>query len=86
MSQFKIYCYLWAECDENQNISISFKEIANNCNMASSTVQKAIKGLEDLRLIKKDYVEKYKKNIYHINYPILDEDGNIIIKEILENS
>lgn len=75
---FKVYVYLC--CRYNKNYEYAFPSldtIAEDCNIARSTVQKAIKYLEERR-----FIVRYKKkgsqwmnNCYYIRYVVeTDED------------
>ena len=52
----------------------SLTTISNDCKIARSTVQKAVKYLEDKKLIKKFQIREedgnYKNNCYRVNYAI----------------
>lgn len=68
---FKIYCYLCSKFDYDLNCSISsLAKISQDCNIARSTVQKAIKYLEDRGFIQKlkNSNLKEKSNCYKIRY------------------
>ena len=72
---FKVYCYLCYRFNEEMNYSFpSLTTISNDCKIARSTVQKAVKYLEDKKLIKKFQIREedgnYKNNCYRVNYAI----------------
>lgn len=80
---FKVYNYLCSNFDYKRNyVTLSYSDIAENCNMAKSTVQKAMKYLEDRKFVLKIKGEKYEKNRYYINYVFEEE---IELKEYDEN-
>lgn len=72
---FKVYCYLCYRFNEEMNYSFpSLTTISDDCKIARSTVQKAVKYLEDKKLIKKFQIRtengNYKNNCYRVNYAI----------------
>lgn len=81
-NEFKIYSYLCSNYNRELGYAFpSLNVIADNTNMSLKTVQRAIKKLEEIGLIKIHKFEeknsKYANNIYRVYYPI-------IIKNALE--
>lgn len=71
---FKVYCYLCYRYNEDLGFaSVSMSTIAKDCCMSKTTVQKAIKYLDNLKLIKKN--TNKETNEYYIYY--LTNDINI---------
>ena len=75
-SEFKVYCYLC--CNYNRELGYSFSSlntIAKNTNISVKTVQRCIKQLEKLGLIKigkfENKISKYVNNIYKVFVPII---------------
>lgn len=76
---FKVYCYLCSEFNYDLNCTkTTFETIAEDCSIARSTVQKAIKYLEERGFIVKLQKQnlKQKSNCYHIKYVIKEEKIN----------
>lgn len=75
---FKVYCYLCYRYNEKHNYSFpSMNTIAMDCKMSRSTVQKAIKYLEEKKLIKRFKIREgndYLNNCYRIRYAIRIEE------------
>ena len=81
-STFRVYVYLlYRYNDEYQYAFPSIKTIAIDCFMSETTVKKAIKELEDFRLIKvqriKNAKSQYSNNIYYMFYPVINYDKDI---------
>lgn len=75
-NEFKIYSYLCS--NYNRELGYAFPSlsiIADNTNMSLKTVQRAIKKLEEIGLIKihkfEEKSSKYVNNIYRVYYPII---------------
>lgn len=75
---FKVYCYLCYRYNEFHNYSFpSMNTIAKDCKMSKTTVQKAIKYLEEKKLIKRFKIREnndYCNNCYRIRYAIKIEE------------
>lgn len=75
---FKVYCYLCYRYNEFHNYSFpSMNTIARDCKMSKTTVQKAIKNLEEKKLIKRFKIREgndYSNNCYRIRYAIQIEE------------
>ena len=71
---FKVYCYLCYRYNEFHNYSFpSINTIANDCKISRTTIQKAIKYLEEKKLIKRFKIKdgnEYSNNCYRIRYAI----------------
>lgn len=81
-NSFKVYCYLCYRYNRDYQYAFpSLNTIAKECGISISTVTRAIKELEDLKLISiEKFVDdrnKYSNNMYYIFYPILDYDSHI---------
>lgn len=85
---FKVYCYLCYRYNEFHNYSFpSMNTIAKDCKMSKTTVQKAIKYLEEKKLIKRFKIREgndYQNNCYRIRYAIQIEEEKT--KDDLMNS
>ena len=79
---FKVYCYLCYRYNTTYTYAFpSLDTIAKECNISKGSVQKAIKYLEDKRLIVK-YKKKgsnWMNNCYYVRY--VEETREDIIKE-----
>lgn len=77
-TSFKVYCYLCYRYNEKNNYSFpSINTIAKDCKMSKTTVQKAIKDLEEKKLIKRFKITEgndYSNNCYRIRYVIKIEE------------
>ena len=75
---FKVYCYLCYRYNEYHNYSFpSMNTIAKDCKISKTTVQKAIKYLEEKKLIKRFKIKEgndYYNNCYRIRYAIQIEE------------
>lgn len=83
---FKIYCYLCYRYNRNYQYSFpSINTISKECEISKPTVIKAVKELEDLKLIAIEKfvnkTSKYTNNIYYVFYPVLDYKSHIEEKE-----
>lgn len=81
--QFTVYYYLCKNWNRTYNYAFpSIRKIAKDCKMSTPTVQKALKGLEDKKLIailkfdEKIY-NSFPNNIYKIFYPIIEEEEEV---------
>lgn len=81
--QFTVYYYLCKNWNITYNYAFpSIRKIAKDCKMSTPTVQKALKGLEDKKLIailkfdEKIY-NSFPNNIYKIFYPIIEEEEEV---------
>lgn len=81
--QFTVYYYLCKNWNRTYNYAFpSIRKIAKYCKMSTPTVQKALKGLEDKKLIailkfdEKIY-NSFPNNIYKIFYPIIEEEEEV---------
>ena len=93
-NEFKVYSYLC--CNYNRVLGYLFPSlnlIAKNTNMSRATVQKCIKQLEELGLIKigkfENKISKYSNNIYKVFVPIIvkneiEEKEDEEIKQMLD--
>lgn len=81
--QFTVYYYLCKNWNRTYNYAFpSIRKISKDCKISTPTVQKALKGLEDKRLIAiLKFDEKtnnsFPNNIYRIFYPIIEEEEEI---------
>lgn len=76
-SAFKVYLYLCSKCNEQSNATASFSQISKDCKISISTVQGAIRNLEELGLIEKIKTDKNRyttATTYHVRYVNEDED------------
>ena len=81
-NEFKIYCYLCSNYNEETGCSSpSFNTIAKDCKMSKATVQREIKRLEEIGLIKilkfTEKTNQYTNNMYRIYYPIIKEEEKL---------
>lgn len=78
--QFTVYFYLCKNWNRTYNYAFpSIRTIAKDCKMSSPTVQKAIKALEDKKLVvvlkfEEKLYNTFPNNIYRIYYPIIIEE------------
>lgn len=83
-SDFKVYIYLCSKYDnENNNSSVSIKDISKETCLGLTTVKKSIKWLEKNHFIDKNVVPGYINNfdIYYMDSNIKEyEDDNDIIE------
>ena len=81
--QFTVYFYLCKNWNRTYNYAIpSIRTIAKDCKMSTPTVQKAIKGLEDKKLVvtlkfDEKLYSAFPNNIYRIFYPIIEEEEEV---------
>lgn len=85
---FKVYCYLCYRYNQKYQYAFpSLETIAEDCSIARSTVQKAIKYLEERRFIvvfKKKGMQ-WMNSCYYVRYVVeTDEDRRREQKEIIE--
>ena len=81
--QFTVYFYLCKNWNRTYNYAFpSIRTIAKDCKMSTPTVQKAIKGLEDKKLVvtlkfDEKLYSTFPNNIYRIFYPIIEEEEEV---------
>ena len=80
LASFKVYCYLCKMYNRDRQYAFpTIEQIANDCNIGTTTVKRAIKELKELKLIEilkfEKKTSKYVNNSYRIFYPILDLDS-----------
>lgn len=81
--QFTVYFYLCKNWNRTYNYAFpSIRTIAKDCKMSTPTVQKAIKGLEDKKLVvtlkfDEKLYNAFPNNIYRIFYPIIEEEEKV---------
>lgn len=81
--QFTVYFYLCKNWNRTYNYAFpSIRTIAKDCKMSTPTVQKAIKGLEDKKLVvtlkfDEKLYNAFPNNIYRIFYPIIEEEEEV---------
>ena len=81
--QFTVYFYLCKNWIRTYNYAFpSIRTIAKDCKMSTPTVQKAIKGLEDKKLVvtlkfDEKLYNAFPNNIYRIFYPIIEEEEEV---------
>ena len=81
--QFTVYFYLCKNWNRAYNYAFpSIRTIAKDCKMSTPTVQKAIKGLEDKKLVvtlkfDEKLYNAFPNNIYRIFYPIIEEEEEV---------
>ena len=81
--QFTVYFYLCKNWNRTYNYAFpSIRTIAKDCKMSTPTVQKAIKGLEDKKLVvtlkfDEKLYSAFPNNIYSIFYPIIEEEEEV---------
>lgn len=81
--QFTVYFYLCKNWNRTYNYAFpSIRTIAKDCKMSTPTVQKAIKGLEDKKLVvtlkfDEKLYSAFPNNIYRIFYPIIEEEEEV---------
>ena len=81
--QFTVYFYLSKNWNRTYNYAFpSIRTIAKDCKMSTPTVQKAIKGLEDKKLVvtlkfDEKLYNAFPNNIYRIFYPIIEEEEEV---------
>lgn len=81
--QFTVYFYLCKNWNRTYNYAFpSIRTIAKDCKMSTPTVQKAIKGLEDKKLVvtlkfDEKLYSAFLNNIYRIFYPIIEEEEEV---------
>jgi DNA-binding transcriptional regulator YhcF (GntR family) len=85
---FKVYCYLCYRYNQKYQYAFpSLETIAEDCSIARSTVQKAIKYLEERRFIVvfKKKGKQWMNSCYYVRYVVeTDEDRRREQKEIIE--
>lgn len=75
-NEFKIYSYLCMRYNKDYHYSFpSIRTISKDCNISTPTVNKCIKHLEEIGLIKiikfEEKTTQYTNNVYLIYYPII---------------
>ena len=81
--QFTVYFYLCKNWNKRYNYAFpSIRTISKDCKMSVPTVQKAIKGLEEKRLVAvlkfdEKLYNSFPNNIYRIFFPIIEEEEEI---------
>lgn len=81
--QFTVYFYLCKNWNRTYNYAFpSIRTIAKDCKMSTPTVQKAIKGLEEKKLVvvlkfEEKIYNAFPNNIYRIFYPIIEEEEEV---------
>ena len=81
--QFTVYFYLCKNWNRRYGYAFpSIRKIAKDCKMSTPTVQKAIKGLEEKKLIAvlkfdEKLYNTFPNNIYRIFFPIIEEEEEI---------